>query len=170
MLGGKISVASQINKGSSFSFAIPASSSNVFVALKDETPAQTHENSTINAKILIVEDNTTNQMLLSFYLDAMNLEYDIAADGIEAIEHFKNSDYDIILMDENMPNMNGIEATKIIRSIEENQGLKPIIIVAVTANALSGDRERFINAGMDDYISKPYTDADIEKIIYKYLG
>lgn len=170
MLGGKVNVSSEINKGSTFSFSIPVSISEISTIIEDETATNDNEKKTIDAKILIVEDNPTNQMLLSLYIDDMNLEYDIAADGLEAIEHFKNHDYDMILMDENMPNMNGIDATKHIRTLEQSKGLEPIIIVAVTANAISGDRERFIDAGMDDYISKPYSDTDIEKIIHKYFG
>lgn len=170
LLGGNISVSSELNKGSSFSFSIPANSTDTSTVIENETSLKSNENKTINAKMLIVEDNPTNQMLLSLYLDDMNLQYDIAADGLEAIEHFRNNDYDMILMDENMPNMNGIEATKLIRALEENQGLDPIFIVAVTANALTGDRERFLDAGMDDYISKPYTDTDIEQIVHKYFG
>ena len=71
-------------------------------------------------------------------------------------------------MDENMPNMNGLEATKQIRLLEEDGVLKPNTIVAVTANALSGDKERFLSAGMDDYIAKPYGEEDIYAILKKY--
>ena len=85
----------------------------------------------------------------------MNLEFDIANDGLEAIEIFNNNKYDAILMDENMPNMNGIQATKKILEIEQENGLSHTPIVALTANALKGDRERFIDAGMDEYMSKP---------------
>jgi len=72
-------------------------------------------------------------------------------------------------MDENMPNMNGIEATKRIRAFEKEHSLNSITIVAVTANALSRDRERFLEAGMDDYLSKPYTENDIVTILQKHL-
>ena len=172
LLGGKISITSSLNEGSCFSFSISAKISKDTKSIKDSISPSQEPSKKIEAKVLIVEDNATNQMLLSLYLDDMDLEYDIAVDGLEAVEHFKNNKYDIILMDENMPNMNGIEATKMIRDLEKDENLNPIIIVAVTANALSGDRKRFIDSGMDDYISKPYSDIDIdiEKIMNKYFA
>ncbi|QSZ41674.1 PAS domain S-box protein [Sulfurimonas aquatica] len=171
MLGGKLTVSSRLNEGSHFSFFIKAKSGNDFInSDKKDTSSKRNKNSIQNAKILIVEDNITNQMLLSLYIDEIGLKYDVAADGFEALKQFKKNSYDLILMDENMPNMNGVDATKAIRALERSQELYPTIIVAVTANALSGDRQRFISAGMDDYISKPYSEADIEEIIYKYIG
>jgi len=101
-------------------------------------------------------------------LDDCGVNYDIADDGVEALNLFNNNKYDIIFMDENMPNLNGIEATKQIRLIEN--GLPSTPIIAVTANALVEDRERFIQAGMDDYISKPYGEADIIRVLKKYLA
>ena len=146
--------------------------SNITISKPIETIYETVEEDITNLdlKVLIVEDNLTNQKLLGFFLEELNAKFDIASDGIEAIECFQNNKYDIILMDENMPNMNGIEATKIIREIENNQKLKANIIVAITANALKGDRERFISSGMDDYISKPYSEEDIVRVLQKYFG
>ena len=103
-------------------------------------------------------------------LDNYPLQYEIANDGLEAVSMFKTSQYDLILMDENMPNMNGIEAVKEIRKIEEENELKPTPIVAVTANALSEDEKRFLDAGMDDYLAKPYHEEDIKKLLFKYLS
>ena len=170
LLGGKISIISHLNEGSCFSFSISAKVSKDAKSIKNSIETSQKSTQKIEAKVLIVEDNATNQMLLSLYLDDMDLEYDIAVDGLEAVEYFKNNKYDIILMDENMPNMNGIEATKMIRYLEKDEKLNPIIIVAVTANALNGDRKRFIDSGMDDYISKPYSDIDIEKTMNKYFA
>jgi CheY-like chemotaxis protein len=108
-------------------------------------------------------------MLLSMILDEYELSYDIANDGIEALKYFVQNRYNIIFMDENMPNMNGIEATNQIRLIEFDEELTSTPIIAVTANALVEDREKFIAAGMDDYISKPYSQEDILKTLRKYL-
>ena len=105
-------------------------------------------------------------MLLSILLEDFGLNYDIANDGLEAVDKVKNNRYDLILMDENMPNMNGIEASNIIRKFEHT---KDIVIIAVTANALKGDREKFLENGMDDYISKPIDTDELEKIIRKWL-
>ena len=169
MMGGEITVQSCLGEGSCFSFFMDAP------LYEEQTLDETQQVLTLKKKInldikvLIVEDNRTNQKLLGFFLDDLDIEYAIAEDGLEAIECFKTKEYDIILMDENMPNMNGIEATKVIRMLEEEQALEPIVIIAVTANAFTGDRERFLNAQMNDYISKPYTDEDIENIFLKYF-
>ena len=169
LLGGEITLTSDLNEGSCFSFLISAKQSKDVKPIKSTSETSEISTKKIEAKVLIVEDNATNQMLLSLYLDNLDLDYDIADDGLQAVEYFKNNKYDIILMDENMPNMNGIEATKIIRDLEKDENLNPVIIVAVTAKALSGDRKRFIDSGMDDYISKPYSDTDIETIMNKYF-
>ncbi|MEM1369703.1 MAG: response regulator [Cyanobacteria bacterium P01_H01_bin.15] len=103
-------------------------------------------------KILVAEDNTVNQKLALLLLERLGYRADIAANGIEAIEALKRQDYDVILMDVNMPEMDGITATQKICQHWQTQ--RPHII-AVTANAMQGDREECIQAGMDGYISKP---------------
>ena len=105
---------------------------------------------------------------MDILLDELGLSSDIANDGLEAVEIMKLdwAKYDLILMDENMPNMNGMEATKIIREQEET---KNIPIIAVTANAIKGDREKFLEAGMDDYLSKPIDAKALEATLRKYL-
>jgi len=165
LMGGTIGVESKLNVGSTFYFTlniIEVETDNEEAKLEDDSDA----NQNLSGNILIVEDNKTNQLLLSMILDDFVLDYVIANDGVEAIEKLKNETFDLILMDENMPNMNGIEATKIIR---ETDGIKDIPIVAVTANALDGDRERFIKAGMDDYISKPIEVSKLELILNNFL-
>jgi CheY-like chemotaxis protein len=99
----------------------------------------------------------------------MGLSFEIANDGLEGVEAFKKGSFDLILMDENMPNMNGIQATKKILELERQQGLKPTPIIAVTANALHGDKERFLAAGMCDYMSKPFDDEDLKRVFQTYL-
>ncbi len=160
LLGGELKVESEEGKGSRFYFAIPAKKAKL-IPKKEEVKSEKILNEKFDEYILVVEDNPANQMFMGVILEKMGIKFDMANDGVEAIEKFKNNKYDLILMDENMPNMNGIEATKKIRQIEREKDLKPIIIVALTANALEGDRERFILAGMDYYLSKP---VDIEKL------
>ncbi len=160
LLGGELKVESEEGKGSRFYFAIPAKKAKL-ISKKEEVKSEKILNEKFDEYILVVEDNPANQMFMGVILEKMGIKFDMANDGVEAIEKFKNNKYDLILMDENMPNMNGIEATKKIRQIEREKDLKPIIIVALTANALEGDRERFILAGMDYYLSKP---VDIEKL------
>lgn len=104
---------------------------------------------------------------MSMILEDFGVSFDIANDGVESIDKFNNNTYDMILMDENMPNMNGIEATKNIRTLEKEKSLKATPIVAVTANALVSDREKFLGAGMNDYISKPYSEKDIVSVFQR---
>ena len=168
LLGGKLQLESEVGKGSRFFFSIPVT---VCETSKDNVDSDIENNvvTNFNAHVLIVEDNKTNQMLMKMMLDDFGITYDIADDGAIAVEKFSSANYDCILMDENMPNINGIKAAKQIREIEQIEQRKVTPIVAVTANSLSGDRERFIDAGMDDYVSKPYTEEDITRVLKKYL-
>ena len=164
LMGGKIGVKSKIEEGSTFYFSIPLLE--VVESVLEEYVIECKEK-ILEGNILIVEDNKSNQLLMSILLDDLDLESTIANDGLEAVSMMKEENsYDLILMDENMPNMNGIEATKIIRKQSE---CKNIPIIAVTANALKGDREKFLKAGMDDYISKPIDAKELERILRKYL-
>lgn len=106
-------------------------------------------------RILLVEDTPINQTLETILLQRMGYEVSIAHNGIDAIEAFSTQEFDLILMDIHMPLMGGVEAAEIIRTLEKNQQLKYTPIIAVTANALKGDKERYLAAGMDGYVSKP---------------
>ena len=106
-------------------------------------------------RILLVEDTPINQTLVTILLQRMGYEVSVAKNGIEAIEAFSTREFDLILMDIHMPEMGGVEAAEIIRTLEKNQQLKHTPIIAVTANALKGDKERYLAAGMDGYVSKP---------------
>ena len=160
LLGGELKVKSEIEKGSKFYFSIPAPKKSL---IKDIQPKE--KSNLVNKKfkgfILLVEDNKANQMFMKVILDKMKIKFDIANDGLEAIKKFKTNNYDLILMDENMPNMTGIEATKHIREYERTHHLTHTPIVALTANAMEGDKDRFILVGMDYYLSKP---LDIKKL------
>ena len=108
-------------------------------------------------------------MFMKVILKKMNLEFDIDNDGVEAVNMYKNFKYDCILMDENMPNMNGIEATKNILEYEKQNNLTHTPIIALTANALKGDRERFLEAGLDEYLTKPLNKKKLSEILEKFL-
>ena len=103
-------------------------------------------------RLLVVDDNPTNQKLASMVLKRLGYRCDLAANGLEAVEAARDHNYDVILMDIEMPEMDGIEATSAIRKIKEKE--TPFII-AMTANAMRGDRDRYLALGLDDYISKP---------------
>ena len=115
--------------------------------------------------ILLVEDNVINQKVAIHTLKKNKHTVDIANDGVEGVEKFKNNSYDIILMDIQMPNLNGYETTIEIRKIEKEQKLKRTKIVAMTANAMKGEKEKCISIGMDDYISKPFKKEDLLRIL-----
>jgi len=107
----------------------------------------------ISGRVLVVEDNAASQHLITASMEEFDVELDIVSNGIEAVEAAAAQAYDLILMDVHMPNMNGVEATRRIRRIDTPNAETPII--ALTAEALPGDREKFLQAGMNDYLSKP---------------
>jgi signal transduction histidine kinase/DNA-binding response OmpR family regulator len=106
-------------------------------------------------RVLLVEDALINQTLVTILLTRMGHDISLANNGVEGVEAFANGAFDLILMDIQMPVMSGIEATEIIRSMEQSRGQARTPIIAVTANALKGDRERYMACGMDGYVSKP---------------
>ncbi len=124
-----------------------------------------------NATVLLAEDNMINQQVAQGVLRKLGCEVDLAMNGVEAVEAADNNGYDIIFMDCQMPHMDGYEATGEIRrrDIQGNNGRR-IPIVALTANALTGDREECFAAGMDDYISKPFGQKQIAKVLERWVS
>jgi len=120
-------------------------------------------------RVLVVEDNVINQKLVKNILEGLGLNVEIANNGLEAFEMRRSNDYDLIFMDIQMPVMNGVEATHEILEYEEDEDLTHVPIVALTANALKGDRERFLAEGMDEYISKPIEISELIYILNKFL-
>jgi len=118
-------------------------------------------------RILIAEDNHTNQKLLKILLENAGFRVDIVANGVEAVDAVRRRPYDLVLMDIQMPEMNGIEATAAIRRLPDERGRIPV--VAVTADAMPGDREQFIGSGMDDYISKPINSNELNRVLSERL-
>lgn len=167
ILGGHLKVTSKLGEGSTFYFSIPVKTAQQKAPTAQPAQAVAEEN--YHGDLLLVEDNLTNQMLMQAILKKFGLECTLATDGLKAIEAVKAQHYDLILMDENMPNLNGIEATKQIRKYEQENGQEPQAIVALTANAMSGDRERFIQAGMDEYLTKPVNINELKKIFARFL-
>ncbi len=107
--------------------------------------------------ILVAEDNETNQIYMRYILDEIDVNYSFVDSGVKAVEAWRQHKPRLILMDVSMPEMNGYEATDKIRDLEKQHGLVKTPIIAVTAHTLKGDRERCLDAGMDDYLSKPLT-------------
>ncbi len=177
MIGGHLSVRSQEGVGSTFTICIPAAiqPSEIWNKYKqiDELNDELEyfqlsgEKGTAmnNGKILVAEDNPSNQKLMTILLQKMGVEVTIAEDGQKAVEKCQDETYDMILMDMQMPNVNGYEATRQLRS----QGLKTPII-AVTANAMMGDEEKCLEAGCDGYISKPIDRVKLAEVINSHLS
>ncbi|MDC7683549.1 response regulator [Asticcacaulis sp. BYS171W] len=114
------------------------------------------------SRILLVEDNPANRLVAGILLERLGYAYDAAEDGEEAVKAFETGAYDIILMDLQMPVMDGYEATRRIRQYERVSRNRPVKIVALTAHALSGDRDACLAAGMDDYMSKPFKPDELQ--------
>jgi osomolarity two-component system sensor histidine kinase NIK1 len=123
-----------------------------------------------DAKILVTEDNIINQKLIVRILQEHGITTDIANNGLESFEKRRSGDYDLIFMDIQMPVMDGIEATHEILDFEEDEEEAHIPIVALTANALKGDRERFLAEGMDEYITKPIETTELLYILNMFLS
>ena len=123
-----------------------------------------------DAKVLIAEDNIINQKLIKKTLEDLGLTTNIANNGLEAFQKRKDGDFDIIFMDIQMPFLDGVEATKEILDYEEDYNQPHIPIIALTANALKGDRERFLSAGLDGYTTKPLVRSEIISLLNQFLA
>jgi signal transduction histidine kinase/CheY-like chemotaxis protein len=134
-----------------------------------ETPVEFDEKKRFeDLHILVAEDNPINQKLIKVVLENFGLTVTMASNGEEAYQYRQQAQYDMIFMDIQMPVMGGVEATQLILDYEKERGVKHIPIIALTANALSGDKEKYMAEGMDDYATKPLDLKVIEKLIVKY--
>ncbi len=125
----------------------------------------------LRGKVLLAEDNPVNRTVATSMLKQLGIEVEIARNGAEAVEAVRQTRYDVILMDCQMPEMDGFEATAAIRDAERSAGERsPMVIVALTANAVQGDRERCLAAGMSDYLAKPFRKEQLQSTLEKYLG
>ena len=168
MMGGSIWASSVEGKGSAFHVVVPFGIEHME---REHLISQAEEYGISNenpVSILIVEDDAVNQIVASKMLQEKGYQVEIAQNGYEAINILAKKHFDLILMDVQMPEMDGIETTSVIRDKEKNRG-EHIPIIALTAHAVKGDRERFLAAGMDGYISKPIRMEELYKSISKIL-
>lgn len=145
----------------------PASPSDTSIVSSDKQTAEPAPAEFRRCRVLLAEDNQVNQRLATRILGKLGCVVDVAANGSEALHLCQRLPYDCIFMDCHMPEMDGFEATQRIRSLNQKGGRIPI--VALTANAMAGDRERCLAAGMDDYISKPMHKDDIERVLRRWV-
>ncbi|MCL1902846.1 MAG: ATP-binding protein [Oscillospiraceae bacterium] len=162
MMGGKITVNSTRGAGTSVHLSVPYIEGDKTLIKSD-----THETSIIyapDADVLVVDDRETNLNVICGLLHQCRINADRAVSGIQAIEMIQKKKYDLVFMDHMMPEMDGVEATEILRE----SGVK-IPIVALTANAVSGARELLLSSGMDDFLSKPINKAELYRILREYI-
>jgi two-component system, sensor histidine kinase len=167
-MGGSISVDSKVDKGTEFTCILPFSLEEEVkqAPKKEDTPAKEVK---AKLKILVAEDNFVNQRLVKELLRRQGYTVDIVENGLKLFEIMEKNKYDVILMDVQMPVMDGLEATSIIREIERETG-GHIPIIGITAYSMEADRDRCIQAGMDDYLAKPFSKEEFYKKIEKFAN
>ena len=178
MMNGELQVESEAGAGSSFSFDLRmrASDGSDFSesarSLQKglfEAKVKPAEIGLLSGRVLLAEDNAVNQEVALGMMAGMGVEAVVAKNGDEALNQFKSQQFDVVLMDCQMPVVDGLEATRAIRKLEAETGQAPIWIIAVTAGALAGDRQACLSVGMNDYLSKPFTGEQLYKILKKVL-
>ena len=165
MMHGEFGVDSTPGEGSTFWFRLPLEvSDEQVISAPKEKSVESHRQ--LRGRILLVEDNPINQMVASKMLEKLGLEIVLAANGQEAIDTLEADQVDAVLMDCQMPVLDGFAAT---RQIREQSRYEALPIIAMTANVMEGDRDKCIEAGMNDYIGKPVAAADLRKTLERWL-
>jgi PAS domain S-box-containing protein len=174
ILGGTMGFESEPGVGSRFWFDIPlvavspdGASPDEEIASDPETEARRVANVRISGRVLLAEDNPANQMIAQAMLARLGLHVDVVSDGREAVDAVRSRPYDLVLMDIGMPEMDGIEATRTIRAMDEPKASVPV--VAVTAHVMRGERATLLAQGFDDYLAKPVDRAALVDCLQKWL-
>jgi signal transduction histidine kinase/ActR/RegA family two-component response regulator len=174
LMGGEIAVISEPERGTCFWFTVslevPVDQETALVNYRQEQQEFDSNPSQYNCRVLLAEDNITNQIVAEGMLELFGCRVDLVANGKEACQAVKDHKYDIIFMDCQMPELDGYSATGKIREFEKQTGASRTPIVALTAHAMGGDRERCLIAGMDDYLSKPLHANQLQAVLEKWLS
>ncbi|MGH1362974.1 MAG: response regulator [Calditrichia bacterium] len=174
LMGGHVGVTSESNVGSTFWFSVKLSKvneqsdSNQKIADSKGSGLSFLREDGSPLRVLVAEDNQVNQKLILRLLTKKKIRVDLVANGYEALEALERISYDLVLMDMQMPEMDGLEATRRIRQ-SPLEGIYSIPIIALTANAMAGDREACLKAGMDDYLTKPINIGKLYEVVSKLV-
>jgi CheY-like chemotaxis protein len=156
IMGGTIDVASVPGQGSTFTLRLPLRPGSPANGKHAPLPLTSRKPVAAQGRILLVEDNYPNVLVATTFLEEFGYSYDVASNGHDALRCLEDGQYDAVLMDVQMPKMNGWDTTRAIREEERAARRARLPVIGMTAHALSGDRERCMDAGMDDYICKPF--------------
>jgi signal transduction histidine kinase/ActR/RegA family two-component response regulator len=168
LMGGEIHVESELGKGSTFRIIIPCQTQNKPLTVEAKPDCAANRNEVKGKSILVVEDNADNQNVARQMLEMLGFRVDIAGNGLQACEMTAQASYDLILMDCQMPVMDGFEATRAIRERERLTGIH-MHIIALTGNVVKEDLEQCLMAGMDHYLAKPFSLEEIHTMVLKWL-
>lgn len=171
LMGGGITAQSKLGEGSVFQFSVQLDYPEPASTLKDNTHTATSLSDFSKLRILLVEDNIINQEVMIAILSSLKINIDVANDGLDAItilNHSQASTFDLILMDCQMPNLDGYETARRIRAGDAGELFKKIPIIALTANTMNSEREKCINAGMNEYLTKPINTNTLKSILAEY--
>ncbi|MGA1408589.1 MAG: response regulator [Prochlorotrichaceae cyanobacterium] len=176
LMGGKIGVSSRLAGGTTFWFTLQLQSTeppeqSLLSASGSQGSPQTPmpDLSLDHVNVLVAEDNAVNQKLISLMIKRIGCQCDVAENGRLVLDKLQTKSYDIILMDCQMPVLDGYQTTQLIRQ-QEDLKLKNVIVIGLTAYALEDDRQRCLNAGMNDYLAKPYTLAGLQGMLHKWAS
>jgi CheY-like chemotaxis protein len=169
-MGGTITVRSAVDLGSTFTVCLPLRKTETLLAAKNFSTLSKMTRIPNAQKILLVEDYEPNILVAGTLLEQFGYQYDVARNGLEAIRSFLRSEYKLILMDLQMADMDGFEATRKIRQLEAEKKAEPVPIIAMTAHVREQDQKQCFDAGMDDFIPKPFNIESLSEKISKYLS